>query len=150
MKRNTSHEQALRAALSDSVTDENGVLVYDPQAARAAETGTLYPPEPTYNPGAASSYETADPLQVNQNRRVGRRAITWTLALGLVTGAAYTTERIVVGRDINLVEHLQDYGKLPQTIPRIVQETSRNVEAVQQNADSLGKLFNQITNQGKK
>jgi hypothetical protein len=148
MKRNTSHEQAIRAALADSVT-ENGVLVYNPEAAASAETGTVY--EPTdYQTGDLSSREALQPMQTQANRRVGRKAVTWTLAIGLVTGVAYGTERFVVGEDIDLAVHLQDYGKLPQTIPRVAQETSHNIEAVQQNADMIGKVFNQIFNQGNK
>lgn len=149
MKRNTSYEQALRAALADSAKDENGVLVYNPEAAAPVESETVYDPT-DYQTGDVISREALQPIQTQANRRVGRKAITWTLAIGLMTGAAYTTERLVVGKDINLVEHLQDYGKLPQTIPRVAQETSHNIEAVQQNADMIGKVFNQIFNQGNK
>lgn len=150
MKRNDSHEQALRAALADSVADENGVLVYDPLAAGSAETKTVSDPGGDCEPLRSTPTEALHPMQVQANRRVGRKAITWTLAFGLVTGVAYATERVVVGRDINLAEHVNDYGKLPQTIPRVAQETSHNIEAIQQNADAIRKLFNQITNQGNK
>jgi hypothetical protein len=148
MKRNTSYEQALRAALADSAKDENGVLVYNPEAAAPVEAETVYDPT-DYRADDLSSREALQPMQ-QANRRVGRKAVTWTLAIGLVTGVAYGTERFVVGEDIDLAVHLQDYGKLPQTIPRVAQETGHNIEAVQQNADMIGKVFNQIFNQGNK
>jgi hypothetical protein len=149
MKRNTSYEQALRAALADSAKDENGVLVYNPEAAAPVEAETVYDPT-DYRADDLSSREALQPIQTQSNRRVGRKAVTWTLAIGLVTGVAYGTERFVVGEDIDLAVHLQDYGKLPQTIPRVAQETGHNIEAVQQNADMIGKVFNQIFNQGNK
>lgn len=149
MNRPNSHEKAIQGILADSTFDENGVLVYDPQMAVSAEVGTAYDAN-NYEMTDAASQEVLRPMQIRANRRIGRKAITWTLAIGLVTGAAYATERVVVGKDINLVEHLQDYGKLPQTIPRVAQETSHNIEAVQQNADMIGKVFNQIFNQGNK
>jgi hypothetical protein len=148
MKRNTSYEQALRAALADSAKDENGVLVYNPEAAAPVEAETVYDPT-DYRADDLSSREALQPMQ-QANRRVGRKAVTWTLAIGLVAGVAYGTERFVVGEDIDLAVHLQDYGKLPQTIPRVAQETGHNIEAVQQNADMIGKVFNQIFNQGNK
>lgn len=150
MKRNTTHEQALRAALADSVTDEDGVLVYDPYTAQSAEAGTVMNPDGVFSASHQPLQEVLASQEPQLDRRIGRKAITWTLAIGLVTGVAYTTERFEVGRDIDLVTHLQDYGKLPQTIPRVTQETSRNINAVQQNADMIGKVFNQIFNQGNK